>query len=87
MVSESNGDSVNGVSDTYCLTPKGLGIVDERRAETAVRVRRISTENQAILLVPQTAAATGRVLWALVCLFFRLRCFFLVTLSCSVYKQ
>ena len=57
---------------------KGLGIVDERRAETAVwvaRYWRTSRENLAMLLVPQTAAATWRVLRASVSLIFSL-CYF-----------
>ena len=78
---------------SYRLTPKkkgkkkGLGMVDERRAETAVWVARyqeeIRRENLAILpvLVPQTAADTWRVLWALVCLIFSLCTCYLVSLS------
>ena len=41
----------------------------------------------AIILVPQTAAATWRVLWALVCLLFSLCYVFHGSLSYSVYKK
>jgi len=62
---------------SYSLThpPRGWGIVAERRTETAGRVARYKTdycsrENLAMLPVPQTAAATWRVLCASVSLFF-----------------
>ena len=64
---------------SYCLTHplRGWGIVDERRTETVDRVAGYQTaydsrENPAMLLVPQTAAATWRVPCSSACLLFPL---------------
>ena len=71
----------------------GLGVVDERGGGAAVWVARYQADWQRepihvyTILVPQTAAATWRVLWALVCVLFFLSYFSLGFLSYSVCKQ
>ena len=61
---------------SYCSTPRGWpNLTNARRGRQSgwQGTRRISRGDLGILLVPQTAAAaTSRVLWALVCLLFYL---------------